>query len=192
MQVKWLAAMAAVFALAGIGRTKKTITSLTVLVIFPLLSSATIAQGTKCWICEPMVVLEPAGFMRNVDADAGDIDFLARVHMMAPTGISRLGVSVVVQWVVPHGNSPMVMAHLKYTVLQRPVSVAPFLGAMNTNCKGQFVIKPMTALYVTVPSGWPDVRFYGLGTLMFADDLVPSLAIGLRVPFAPLPHNGGM
>ncbi len=162
------------------------------LVIFSLLPSVAVAQGSQCWICEPTIVLEPAGFARNVDADAGDVDFLVRAHVMARTGVPRLGVSVAVQWVVPHGNAPMVMAHLSYALLERPVGVAPFVGFMNVRFKGDFVIKPLTALYVTVPTGIRHVRVYGLGTVMFADDVVPSLALGLRLPFAPVPPTGGM
>ena len=132
------------------------------------------------------------GLRENVDADPGHIDLLVRVHFMAPTGVSRVGVSAVMQWVVPHGNSPMVMAHLSYTVWRRPLRVAPFLGVMNMRFQGRFVVRPMTALYVTVPTGLPQLRFYGLATLTFADDLVSSVALGLRLPFAPLPGKGGM
>jgi len=165
---------------------------LVVLAILSSLPSVAVAQGAECWICEPRIVLEPAAFARNVDADAGDVDFLVRVHMMAGTAVPRLGISMVVQWIVPHGNSPVVMAHLSYALLDRPVSVAPFVGVMNTRFKGEAVIKPMTALYVTAPSGLRHIRVYGLWTVMFADGVVPSLALGLRLPLAPVPPRGGM
>lgn len=162
------------------------------LVIFPLLPSAAAGQASNCWICEPVVVLEPAAFARNLDADAGDIDFLARVHVMAQTGLPRLGVSVAMQWIVPHGPAPMVMGHLAYTLSERPVRLAAFLGVMNMRLRGERVFKPMTALYVTVPSRIPHVRLYGLGVLVLAGDVVPSLGLGLRLPFAPLPPRDMM
>lgn len=170
----------------------RIVASAAALLMFSLPPSEALAQGARCWICEPRVLLEPAAFARNIDADRGDIDLLLRVHIMAPTAVSRLGVSAVMQWVVSHGSSPMVMAHLSYTVWRRPLSVAPFLGVMNLRFRGQSIIRPMTALYVTVPTGSPYLRFYALGTLVFADDVVPSLALGLRVPFAPLPGKGAM
>ncbi|GMR13418.1 MAG: hypothetical protein BMS9Abin29_1627 [Gemmatimonadota bacterium] len=156
------------------------------------LPSRAVAQRPTCWICEPLVLLEPAAFVRNLDSDPESVDLLARIHIMAPTRIPRLGVSLVTQWVAPHGSSPMIMAHLSYALWQRPVSVAPFLGMMNVRFRGESVIRPMTALYVTAPTGFPQVRFYALMTLLLADEVVPSLAFGLRVPFAPLPKKGGM
>lgn len=177
----------------GAHRSLATITlGALILLTLALIPSPVVAQRSKCWICEPVVLLEPASFVRNLDANPDNVDLLARIHIMAPTGIPRLGVSLVTQWVAPHGSSPMIMAHVSYTVLQRPFSVAPFLGMMNVRFQGRSVIKPMTALYVTVPTGLPQVRFYALWTLLLADDVIPSLAVGLRIPFAPLPAKGGM
>jgi len=155
------------------------------LIMVPLLTSLAAAQTSRCVICNPRLLLEPAAVARNLDADAGDIDFLARVHLMAETGVPRLGVSLAIQWVVPHGNEPMVMLHLAYKLLKRPVGVAPFVGVMNLRLGDKRVSKLMTALYVTAPTGLSRVRLYGLGTLVFADDVIPSLAVGLSVPFPP-------
>ena len=155
------------------------------LIMIPLLTSPAAAQTSRCVVCNPRLLLEPAAFARNLDADAEDVDFLARVHVMAETGVPRLGVSLATQWVVPHGNEPMVMLHLAYKLLKRPVSVAPFLGVMNLKMGDERVSKLMTALYVTAPTSLPRVRLYGLGTLVFADGVIPSLGVGLSVPSPP-------
>ncbi|MFQ5679326.1 MAG: hypothetical protein ACE5HP_07690 [Gemmatimonadota bacterium] len=150
------------------------------------LTSGAAAQTSPCLICRPKILLEPAVFGRNLEADAGDLDFLARIHVMAATGLRGLGISMATQWVVPHGNEPAIMLHATYTVLKRPLGVRPFLGVMNTTLRRERVWKPMTALYVTVPSKLPGVRIYTLGTLLLADDVIPSLAVGLSLPFGPV------
>ncbi len=161
-----------------------------VLALLLVSSPIAVAQQPGCLICEPMIALEPAAFARNLDANAGDIDFLARVHVMAKTFAPRLSVSGAVQWVVPHGENPMVMAHLAYTLLERPLGAAAFLGVMNMERKGDFVFRPMAALYLTGPKILQGVRPYSLGTLAFADDIIPSLALGLRIQAAPLQRKG--
>lgn len=145
------------------------------------------AAADPCVICSPMIRLEPAAFARNLARDAGHVDFLARVHVMAPTGVPRLGISLATQWVVPSGDDPMVMPHLTYRLLRGTIEVSPLVGMMNMTMGGERVWEPMTALYVTAPSGVPGSRLYALGTLIAADDVVPSLGLGLSVPLAPLP-----
>ncbi len=163
---------------------------ISVLALLLLSSPIAVAQEAGCLICEPMIALEPAAFARNLDADAGDVDFLARVHVMAKTFVPRLSVSGAVQWVVPHGENPMVMAHLAYTLLGRPLGAAAFLGVMNLERKGDFVFRPMAAFYLTGPNILQGVQPYGLGTLAFADEIIPSLALGLRIHAAPLQRKG--
>lgn len=144
------------------------------------------AQEPACHLlCAPRILLEPAAVARDLDRRAGDVDFLARVHIMIPTSVPRLGVSLATQWIVPHGSEPTEMIHVMVAGLQRPIRLSALLGAMNREYRGAHVWRPMAALYVRTPAPVPAPGLYGLGTLFFADRIVPSLAVGASVLIAP-------